>query len=178
MSDAPGQPKLTTVEGIRIEAAAYHMLSRAIGVSKTEGIEYGGVIYRNETTKQIHATGPIKGEPVTVDVGQHKINLGLGDNLKPLAWYHTHPLYELENIQFNNEPAKLEWDKFIGGDKEISDYRQIMGYVATRDGRFWRYDPPPEVQDSNYGPGSWGVVNFPRMRTGAKEVMPPSQTAW
>lgn len=178
MTDAPGQAKLTTPEGIRIEAAAYYMLSRVIGVSKHEELEYGGVIYLDQLTKKIHATGPIKGEAVTVDVGQHKINLGLGENLKPAAWYHTHPLYELENIQFNNEPAKLEWDKFIGGDKEISDYRQIMGYVATRDGRFWRYDPPPEVLDGNYGPGKWGVVNFPEMRTGAKEALPVNQTSW
>lgn len=57
-----------------------------------------------------------------------------------------------------------EWDKFIGGDKLISDSFLLPGYVATMNGRFWRYDTPaPTLVDGvptpTEGEGSFNVLN-------------------
>ena len=58
-----------------------------------------------------------------------------------------------------------EWNKFIGGDEELSNDRNLIGYVATFDGRFWRYDPPPSTMINGkptsdaFAKGTWGPLN-------------------
>jgi hypothetical protein len=51
------------------------------------------------------------------------------------------------------------------GDKLTSDGYNLIGYVATMDHRFWRYDPPPAVMVDGKpvvteGPGTYGVLNW------------------
>lgn len=159
------QPKATTREGVRVETAAIFLLRHIIAWSVKEQKEFGGVIYLDTASGQIRATGPVSAESSanTVYIGQDKINLGLPATLKPLAWYHTHPLTEMNGWHF-------EWDKFEGGDYAISTSRQIPGYVCTMDGAMWRFDPSPS-QDADPetghiepdGPGSWGkILNVPK----------------
>ena len=152
------QPKATTQEGIRVETAAIFLLRQIIAWSVKEQKEYGGVIYLDTASGQIRATGPVSAgsSANTVYIGQDKINLGLPLTQKPLAWYHTHPLTEMNGWHF-------EWDKFEGGDYAISTSRQIPGYVCTMDGVMWRFDPSPSPDadpDTGHiepdGPGNWG----------------------
>lgn len=182
MSDsATGQPKATTREGIRVETAAIFLLRRIISYSVKEQKEYGGVIFIDTASGQIRATGPISAgaSANTVDIGQDKVNLGLPQTQRPLAWYHTHPIVMTRSWGF-------EWDKFEGGDRDISESRQIAGYVCTWDGYIWRFDPAPDAGNDPVsgailpmGPGAWGkIVNVPRVRVdtrGAVEYVQPAK---
>lgn len=180
-----GQPKATTREGIRVETAAIFLLGKSIAWSVREQKEYGGAIYLDTASGQIRATGPIPAGAGanTVDIGQNEPNLGLPVTQKPLAWYHTHPLTEMNGVHF-------EWDKFEGGDWRLSTYRQIPGYVCTWDGFLWRFDPAAEPQPDpetghieDYGPGRWGkILNVPRIRVdtnkAAAYVQPEGGLHW
>lgn len=183
--DVGFQPKLTTLEGIRLERAAYYMLSRCIGVSVQSKKEYGGSIYRNTATGKIRASGPFAGDTITVEVGQSKPRFGAGEGEVVMAWYHTHPLKELALFPKGDNRNNLMWDKFEGGDRGISEDWTMPGYVGTMDGRFWRFDPAPDPQPDpetlripKRGQGSYGVVNFPRMDVRAKALLPVKVTEW
>ena len=161
------QPKATTSEGIKIENAARALLKGVLKQSVDDRREFGGVIHRNDVTTKIGWTGPIRGYASgRVDVGQDKENLGCPAGTKPVAWYHTHPIEKFYNIH-NGVVITLhaEWNKFIGGDEELSNDRNLIGYVATFDGRFWRYDPPPSTMINGkptsdaFAKGTWGPLN-------------------
>jgi hypothetical protein len=173
-----GQPRATTREGMRIEKAAIFLLSRCISWSVYEQKECGGVIYRDTANGQIRATGPFvaTASANTVDVGQNLENFGLAATLKPVAWYHTHPLVIRSGMHF-------EWDKFEEGDFRLSYNKQIPGYVCSMDGQMWRFDPPPEQgQDPEtsvmlpIGPGRWGkILNVPRVAINTQGATPYQQ---
>ena len=178
MADDPPkvQPKATTPEGIKIEAAARAVLSSIIGPSVSEKREYGGVIWRRDATGEIGYTGPIKGfSEAGVDVGQDKPNMGCPPGTTPVAWYHFHPTKE---TNVGGDRFKMDWDKFIEGDKLLSDGHNLPGYVASFDRQFWRYDPPPAVDIGGgkmvvtEGPGSYGVLLNGLIKPGGK---PPPQ---
>lgn len=161
------QPKATTPEGIRIEKTARTLLKGVLKQSVDDRREFGGVIYRNDNTAKIGWTGPFRGYASgRVDVHQDMENRGCPAGTTPVAWYHTHPVKEFYSIQ-NGVLITLhaEWDKFIDGDEDISNNWNLIGYVATFDGRFWRYDPPPSTMingkpTSEFGAkGSWGPLN-------------------
>ncbi|GGJ10085.1 DUF4329 domain-containing protein [Neoroseomonas lacus] len=187
MSDADAefhQPKATTKEGARVEAAAIFLLRHIIAWSVKEQKEYGGVIYLDTASGEIRANGPLSATTSanTVYVGQNEVNLGLPATQRPLAWYHTHPLTEMNGWHF-------EWDKFEGGDYRLSTTRRIPGYVCTMDGWIWRFDPSPEPQADpetghidDDGPGSWGkILNVPRAPVDsahAREYKQPAGLHW
>ncbi|MFM9883262.1 MAG: DUF4329 domain-containing protein [Burkholderiales bacterium] len=166
MADPPQplvQPRATTAEGIKIEEYARRLLAGLIVQSVEEGIEYGGVICRNNATGLLRTTGPFKGySGANVDIGVWtKENCGCDDGTTPVAWYHTHPTTE---IMTRDGLMHMLWDEFIEGDKLISDGFLIPGYVGTMDRRFWRYDPPPSVMFEGKpvvteGKGTYGVLN-------------------
>ena len=175
MSGARWQTRATDAQDICVEMVAFYFLSGIIGWSVTKTCEYGGVIFLDSATGLVGATGPVMGEAITVDVGQNKIKMGLPATLKPLAWYHTHPLKE--KPQDDGTILHFEWDKFIGGDKGISDDKRLVGFVGTMDGGFWRYDPAPEALDGNYGPGLWERLN-PRLTVDRKSQLVPNDNRW
>ncbi|MBR0642079.1 DUF4329 domain-containing protein [Plastoroseomonas hellenica] len=165
------QPKATTIEGIAVEVAAIKLLLKILKTSVDEKLEYGGVIYRDQAGPIKH-TGPFKGESaIKVDVGHNKDNWGCPQESTPLAWYHTHPLQKIQTSNMG-EVTGL-WDSFIGGDKGLSNDSGLTGYLATGDGRVWRYDPPREggamvpQKDGRMkwappalGKGIWGPLNL------------------
>lgn len=179
------QPKLTTPEGIRLEKAAYYMLSLCIGVSVHSKKEYGGSIYRNTKTSKIRASGPFEGTTISVDVGQSKPRFGANDDEVVIAFYHTHPLKELTLFPKGDNRNDLMWDKFEGGDRGISEDWTMPGYLATMDGRCWRFDPAPDPQPDpetlkipKRGQGTFGVVNFKILDTGSKVLLPVRIKEW
>ncbi len=159
---AQAQPKASTPEGMRIEKLARWLLSWKLPDSIEEEREYGGVIWRDEKTGKLGYTGPFPGyAKAHVDVHVWDDNRGCPPGTKAVAWYHTHPV---KTAQLGPDTIHFEWDKFIGGDKLISDSFLLPGYVATMDGRFWRYDhPAPTMVDGvptpTEGEGSFNVLN-------------------
>jgi hypothetical protein len=139
------QPRATTREGIAIEQLAVSALKKIIAMSKSENREYGGVIHRHNVTGEIRKTGPFKGDRDNhVDVAQGKPNWGCPENTTPVAWYHTHPVKErITATPQGVVRMTMEWDKFIEGDKVISDGNNMIGYMIDPDRQLWRYDPPP-----------------------------------
>lgn len=161
------QPKATTPDGIKIEKAARAVLKGVLKQSIDDRREFGGVIYRDNNTGKVGWTGPFRGYASgRVDVQQDAENRGCPAGTTPVAWYHTHPVKEFYNIQ-NGMLITLhaEWDKFIGGDEDLSNNWGLTGYVATFDGRFWRYDPPPSTMINGkptseaFTKGTWGPLN-------------------
>jgi hypothetical protein len=161
------QPKATTPEGIKIEETARKLLKDVLAKSVDERREYGGVIHRHDTTRKIGWTGPFRGYASgRVDVRQDEVNRGCLAGTTAVAWYHTHPVAEFYSIH-NGELITLhaEWDKFIDGDEELSINWNLIGYVATFDRRFWRYDPPPATMINGKpatelnAKGTWGPLN-------------------
>ncbi len=161
------QPKATTPEGIKVENAARALLKGVLKQSIDDRREFGGVIYRFDSTAKIGWTGPFRGYASgRVDVRQDEENRGCPAGTAPVAWYHTHPVKEFYNLH-NGELITMhaEWDKFIGGDEELSINWSLIGYVATFDRRFWRYDPPPSTlingkpSTKAFAKGTWGPLN-------------------
>ena len=156
------QPRATTPDGIKLEDFARSLLAGIIDQSVKETREYGGVIYRLNSTGALGKTGPFKGySGANVDVGARNPNCGCPDGTTPVALYHTHPTKEV--ITLDGRFPTL-WQQFIEGDKLTSDGYNLIGYVATMDHRFWRYDPPPSVMVDGKpvvteGPGTYGVLN-------------------
>jgi hypothetical protein len=140
------QPKATTKEGMAIETLAVKTLKNIIAKSKFENLEYGGVIHRDNKTGKIEKTGPFPGDRDNhVDIAQGKPNWGCPENTTPVAWYHTHPMKERVTVTPKGVIVRMamEWDKFIEGDKVISDGNNMIGYMIDPDGQLWRYNPPP-----------------------------------
>lgn len=161
------QPKATTPEGIKIENAARSLLKGVLKQSVDDRREYGGVIYREGASGKIGSTGPFRGYASgRVDVHQDDENRGCPAGTTPVAWYHTHPVEEFYSLQ-NGVLTTLhaEWDKFIGGDEDLSINWNLIGYVATFDSRFWRYDPPASKMidgkptSDAFAKGTWGPLN-------------------
>jgi hypothetical protein len=160
-----GQPKGPDQFGIRLEDFAYKLLNDVLAKSISavpRPAEYGGVIYLNETSKQLGSMGPFIGPPggYTVDIHWTDENMGCPLGTTPKAWYHTHPSATFGELHFL---AK----EFVDHDKEISDEKQVPGFLGVYDGTFWRYDPPPYeatvLRDdgtvSQMGPGKFTPLN-------------------
>ncbi|MGA2710294.1 MAG: DUF4329 domain-containing protein [Steroidobacteraceae bacterium] len=136
-----GQPKGSDQFAIHLEDFAFELLNQVLAKSISNvprPAEYGGVIYLNETSRQLGSMGPFKGPPgeYTVDIHWRDPNMGCPVGTKPKGWYHTHPSARFGEFHFL---AKA----FVDNDKDISDEEQIPGFLGVYDGTFWRYDPPP-----------------------------------
>lgn len=158
-----GQPRASGLVDRAVENLAFDLLAAKLRDSVDRQREWGGVIHRHASSGAIGSTGPFLGYSSTgVDIEQDKPNMGCPEGTLPVAWYHTHPVAEVYTL---GKLCKADWDKFIGGDKTISDSHNIPGYVGTFDGRFWRYLPPPP-QNLNghtvYGQGPGSFEPLPR----------------
>lgn len=155
------QPRATTPDGIKIEQYARTLLAGIITRSVAEQTEYGGVIWRQDSTGQLGAT-LFKGySGANVDVRIWTPNRGCPSGTTAVAWYHTHPTAQ---VMTRDGMMTTEWQAFIGGDKLISDGFLLPGYVGTMDMRFWRYDTPPSVMVNGKpvvteGKGTYGPLN-------------------
>ena len=164
------QPKSGTRPGMTIEAYARSILKPLIKDSVGHNVEYGGVIYRWVASGKLGMTGPFEGDsPTHVDVRvwaptgktQKEWNAGCPAGTQPVAWYHTHPV---KTVLTRDGVMHAEWDKFIDGDKLISDSFMLTGFVATMDGQLWRYDypTPTKIGDElvpTEGPGNFVPLN-------------------
>jgi hypothetical protein len=173
------QPRATTPEGIKIEAFARMLLAAVIDGSVAEKREYGGVIFRHDFNGRLGATQAKGYSGTGVDAGTWNKNRGCPEGTTPVAWYHTHPTKNVVTPDFGTVPT--DWEKFIEGDKLISDSFLLPGYVGTMDHRFWRYDPPPPALVNGKpvpaeGPGTYGVLNgvlVPQKLPRGTEVIQP-----
>jgi hypothetical protein len=157
MADAyPAQTPASDPEKKRIERYAIKQLGSILcySLAANPPIEWGGVIYRWDAAGRGHTAGQLdhtgyfisEGSSINVNVGQDKPNCGCPEGSTPVAWFHTHPRKETK------DHVQLGWDQFVEGDVYVSDNWGIPGYVATMDGRVWRYDPPPTVGYNNGRP--------------------------
>jgi Domain of unknown function (DUF4329) len=154
-TDTPDvQQPAGTPEGQRIEEYARRALSLVLNKSVRGGPdgvprEWGGVIYVWESGGRDHRAGELGATVnegyamVNVDVHAWDLNCGCPPGTRPVAWYHTHPVDDF--VAHGGDRFSAQSREFIGGDKLISDSLLLPGYVATRDGGFWRYDPPPQA---------------------------------
>jgi hypothetical protein len=151
--DDPVQQPAATEEGRRIEAFALLMLRQVIkrsvqGDPDGKPLEWGGMIYVANAPAGSSKKGALgatrhKGfATLRVDVHDKDPNCGCPANTTPVAWYHTHPVDSFEDASGTRFTALSR--QFIDGDRDVSDRLLLPGYVATRDYRFWRYDPPPQ----------------------------------
>lgn len=133
------QSKSTDWQQMRVEALARQLLNRVLPLSVNgRPTEYGGVIYRNGTTRELAGTGPFHNPGNSVDVHQNEPNMGCPDGTVPVAWYHTHPLASFGELH-------VAATEFIDNDKATSDDHKIPGYLGVYDGSFWRYDPSTQA---------------------------------
>ncbi len=129
------QSKSPDWQQMRVEALARKLLNQVLPMSVNgRPTEYGGVIYRNNTTSRLDSTGPFHDPGNSVNVQQDQPNMGCPDGTVPVAWYHTHPLAKFGDMHV------LATD-FIDNDRAISDEHHIPGYLGVYDGSFWCYDP-------------------------------------
>jgi RHS repeat-associated protein len=98
--------------------AARAALGEIFRQAMAEGVEYGGVIYRNPDGSYSYTTARTDNDPMHVDpwVGQAP-----GD---VVAYYHTHPV----GLNFSQD------------DYDYADQQRINAYVATRLGNVLEYD--------------------------------------
>ena len=89
------------------------------------GREYGGVIYSKPDGSYSY-TEPVRGGPDSVAIP-------FSTSPSAAGWYHTHGSYD---PAYNNEG-------FSRGDKDISDGRNIPGYLGTPSGAIREYFPTP-----------------------------------
>jgi hypothetical protein len=163
----PVQKAAKTEEGKRIESLALTLLGQVLrrsvmgeridhGRRSGEPREWGGVIYVWEETAKgpgghkkgaLGSTKPIMGYSATnADLHQWELNFGCPEGSRPVAWYHTHPVKNF--IGHGGDPFSTHSREFIGGDLKVSAHYMIPGYVATSDGKFWRYDPQVAKDDN------------------------------
>jgi hypothetical protein len=171
---------------MRIEHFAWAALNEVLAISIAAApfpTEYGGTIYLNPHSGALGQVGPVPGDPGTfiVDIKWERPNMGCPAGTRPVAWYHTHPAQQMMGMALDSKA-------FVGGDKYISDFEQIPGYVGVYDGTFWRYDPPsgpkpgePVVVGDDgklpvLGDGRFTLLNA-KLRTTLKTNVQPTERA-
>ena len=115
-----------------VETTARAALNKILKFSIERRKEYGAMICL-QAGKYVAFKARTQDESNTVDVGQHEDNCGCPPGSKPVAYYHTHPLYSYADM-------RASYNEFSDEDKGVAKEHEIDAYVGTLDGSFLRYD--------------------------------------
>lgn len=116
-----------------LDNAAREALNGILGTSVQEIKEYGAMIYMEGN---IYKTMPprTQGDPAKVDVGQHEPNCGCPPGTIPVAYYHTHPVFQIAGM-------KGRYNEFSDEDKDVArDHNLDAAYLGSLDGSFFKFD--------------------------------------
>jgi hypothetical protein len=115
-----------------LEQVARSAINSCLSTSISRRKEYGGMIYL-ESGRYVAKPAETQDEPATVNVGQDQLNCGCPENTKPVAYYHTHPIYSIAGF-------KGIYNEFSDEDKDVAKKYEIYAFVGTLDGSFLLYD--------------------------------------
>jgi hypothetical protein len=115
-----------------LEQVARAAINACLATSIRRRKEYGGMIYL-ESGRFVAKPAETQDEPATVNVGQDLPNCGCPDNTKPVAYYHTHPIYSIAGF-------KGSYNEFSDEDKAVAKKFEIYAFVGTLDGSFFLFD--------------------------------------
>lgn len=94
--------------------------------------EWGGVIC--EQRGRFHAMPPrTQGYGNTVDVGVHEPNKSCPAGARPVAYYHTHPIFSAGGLTG-------DYNHFSGADEDVARDHGLDAYLGTLDGSFLKFD--------------------------------------
>ena len=128
--------------------AAKAALANANPASIAANLEYGGLIYRDDSTGKYHYSGPVIGD----DQGVSPYDAGHPAGTTVVGYYHTHGDYSTvgpsgKAIRTSDPTAdRFNSDHFSDTDKDIAD-RRVSGnadyraYLGTPGGDFLEYNP-------------------------------------
>jgi len=115
-----------------LEQVASKAINACLATSIRRRKEYGGMIYL-ESGRFVAKPAETQDEPAKVNVGQDQPNCGCPENSKPVAYYHTHPIYSIAGF-------KGSYNEFSDEDKAVAKNFEIYAFVGTLDGSFFLYD--------------------------------------
>lgn len=121
------------ISPIAVDNVARAALNECLARSIVKVAEYGGMIYL-QGGAPIAKPAVTQGDPNHVDVGVHEPNRGCPSGTTPIAYYHTHPVYERGGFHF-------EYNNFDQEDKDVVlDNDLDAGYMGSLDGSFFKFD--------------------------------------
>jgi hypothetical protein len=115
-----------------LDAVAFAALNAILVTSINSIKEWGGMLYvKNGKCVAMEAVS--QAEPNKVDVGQDKENCSCPPGTTPVAYYHTHPVYQIAGF-------KGDYNKMSDEDKAVAkDHTLDAAYLGTVDGSFFKY---------------------------------------
>jgi len=121
------------ISPVAVDNAARAALNECLARSIEKTAEYGGMIYLQGGVP-IAKPAVTQGDRNKVDVGQNEPNCGCPHGTTPIAYYHTHPVYEKGGFHF-------EYNNFDDEDKNVViDHDLDAGYLGSLDGSFFKFD--------------------------------------
>ncbi len=116
-----------------LDNAARDALNGILATSVEEIKEYGAMIYMEGNVYK--AMPPrTQRDPAKVDVGQHEPNCGCPVGTTPVAYYHTHPVFQIAGM-------KGQYNEFSDDDKDVArDHNLEAAYLGSLDGSFFKFD--------------------------------------
>jgi hypothetical protein len=118
---------------IGLDNVARKALNEILATSVQEIKEYGGMIYMEGGVCKAMPPRTQK-DPTRVDVGQHEPNCSCPAGTIPVAYYHTHPVYEIAGMQG-------KYNEFSDDDKDVArEHGLDAAYLGSLDGSFFKFD--------------------------------------